>query len=165
MGLDPVVNTAVSPIHGALSCSPAIDAPGGGTLEYTPMRRAVGRCHVRRIGGRDAGRSALPRTPGPPYPVLRRPGGDAVDAEQHGFAQGIGFGALGLAPAAEQRDLQVVHRVDVGVAELDGAPQPRLVFEQVGLAGEPQDAPLGAAEFLLEPGPHGGRTSSSASVE
>ena len=42
MGLDPVVNTSVSPIHGALSCSPAIYRRAVWALEYTPIRRAVG---------------------------------------------------------------------------------------------------------------------------
>ena len=76
MGLDAVVNTHVSPIYGAPSCSPAI------------YRRAVSRAICRSLGGRDdvrpfvrAGRHRAwicgrrPRTPGPRNDAPMRPGG------------------------------------------------------------------------------------------
>ena len=50
-----------------------------------------------------------------------QPGRDPVDAEQHDVAQRLGFFARGRAQPVQERNLDVVHRFDVGVAQPDHA--------------------------------------------
>ena len=57
-------------------------------------------------------------------------GGDAVDAEQDHAAQRLGLvGVVGVAQPAQQRHLDVVHRVHIWVAQPDRLLQPLLVVQ------------------------------------
>ena len=58
------------------------------------------------------------------------------------------------AQAPQQRDLGVVHGVDVGVAQADRPLQPGLVVEQVGLAGDALDGLLRPLVLRLQAGEH-----------
>src|ERR1700722_5551385 len=63
---------------------------------------------------------------------------DTRDARQQRFKQ-VAVTAVRVAPALQQVDLHQVHRVDVGVAELDRALQGRVRVEQVAAVLDGED--------------------------
>src|ERR1700710_1465093 len=68
-------------------------------------------------------------------------GGDAVDAEEQGAGDvGVALGVAGaLAPALQQRDLEVVQRGEVIVADAQGAGEVGGGGEELLAAGEAED--------------------------
>ena len=101
-----------------------------------------------RVAGRMLMRARLTH-----QPVLCRPCGDAADAGQQRLEQVAVLAAAG-APALQQVHLHEVHRVDVGVAQADGALQLWLGVEQRAAALDGEDLFAGeavlAADVLAE---------------
>ena len=74
-------------------------------------------------------------------------GGDAVDRQVDAALQPL-HAFLALAPvavAAQQFDLQVVERVEIGEAMRDRARQRRVALQPFGLAGDQRQCLVGAA--------------------
>lgn len=70
-------------------------------------------------------------------------GGDGLDGEAEEVA-------LGVAASSHELDLDEVERVDVGVADADGALEPGDGGEELGLAGDVEDEPAGAVELVAD---------------
>src|SRR4051812_27029733 len=69
-------------------------------------------------------------------PRVSQPRGHAVDRQVHPVADGLAV--LAGAQAADQFDLQVVERVDVGQARADDRGKVRVLVQQLRLAGDLQ---------------------------
>src|SRR4051812_3737731 len=79
-------------------------------------------------------------------------GRDAVDGGGDGAVEVGGDGVAGGeggALAAEKFNLDEGHRVDVGVAEADGALEDGVGLEQRGLAGDGEDHAPGELELVI----------------
>jgi hypothetical protein len=102
-----------------------------------------------RCGARAAGTSSSGKSPSARVAQSR---GDAVDGEHDHFATALGFGPFAIGQGAEPPQhlhLDVVERIDVGVAELDRALDDGVAVHQFGVPGDLQYRLMGSRVFTF----------------